>query len=259
VTSRRLTATLALLLIAIPACRRETAGEDINSRIRKTPPPRSSGTCDFDLSGDKEVAVFRMLGMLDESLGRHIAEDSDVVERFYPSEAEIAAVFGHTIERVAREQQLESPRTATDDGFTSIRSKALTERINSCYAYEMTNGELFEGPNREMLRSTSASLSQVLFMRSGVTTADPAGGESDNTFRRQRALAYLSGAWRRYQRGADFFFYAKREKAALVGQLLFNLGARQVTIESTLGLIPGGHMVHFTPTGQVREELDKPW
>ena len=78
----QLAITVLVLAGSSASCRPQTAGEEITSRIRPTPPPSSSGDCHFDLSGQHEVTVFRTLGMLDEYLERRIAEDSDLVEHF---------------------------------------------------------------------------------------------------------------------------------------------------------------------------------
>jgi hypothetical protein len=140
-----------------------------------------------------------------------------------------------------------------------FRSRALAERLNSCYAYTMTNGSLFEGPGRVMLRATQGALPIELFKRSGVVSIDPAGGVSDNVLYRRRALAYLSGAWRRYQHGADLVFANSQQKATLISNLLSDLGARHVTVEPTVGLIPQTNIVHFTPTPLIAEWLGQAW
>jgi hypothetical protein len=77
--------------------------------------------------------------------------------------------------------------------------------------------------------------------------------------RRRRALAYLAGAWARFRHGPDFMFANAREKATLVAQLLTDLGCRRVRLESTFGLIPQGNAVHFQPTNEVKQWLEKAW
>jgi hypothetical protein len=256
-----LTVSVFVVTLLLAGCRPHTAGEEIISRIKPTPPPSSSGDCHFDLSGSKEVNVFRTLGMLDEYLGRRIAEDSDVVEQFYKNDSELQAAeaFRRVALQLAREQQMEPPAREDDADHIYFRSRSLAERLNSCYAYTMTNGSLFEGPVRVMLRATEGTLPIELFKRSGVTMMDPGGGISDNVLHRRRALAYVSGAWRRYQRGADLVFANSQKKAALISQLLDDLGARHVTVESTVGLIPQANMVHFTPTPLITEWLGQTW
>jgi hypothetical protein len=256
-----LAVTVFVLAFSSASCRRQTAGEEITSRIKPTPPPSSSGDCHFDLSGPKEVTVFRTLGMLDEYLGRHIAEDSDLVEHFYKndSEPQAAEAFRRVTTQLATEQQMQPPAREDAAYHIYFRSRTLAERLNSCYAYTVTNGSLFEGPGRVMLRATEGALPIELFKRSGEVRIDPAGGISDNVLYRRRALAYVSGAWRRYQRGADLVFANSQQKAALISNLLSDLGARHVTVESTVGVIPQTNMVHFTPTPLIAQWLAQTW
>jgi hypothetical protein len=251
--------TLFVLAFASANCRRQTAGEEIISRIKPTPPPSSTGDCHFDLSGLNEVTVFRTLGMLDEYLGRQIAEDSDLVEQFSESERPVAEAFRRVTTQLATEQGMQPPVLKDTTDHIYFRSPALAERLNSCYSYTMTGGSLYEGPNGVMLRSTTGTLPTTLFKRSGEVRMDPAGGISDNVLYRRRALAYVSGAWRRHHRGADLVFANSQKKAALVSELLNDLGARHVTIESTVGLIPQANLVHFTPSPLIAEWLGQAW
>jgi len=81
-------------------------------------------------------------------------------------------------------------------------------------------------------------------------------GLPDEIFRRQRALAYLAGAWR-FRRGENFVFANSKEKATLIAQLLTNLGCRNVSLETTFGAIPSANTVRFAPTDEVHECLAK--
>jgi hypothetical protein len=255
----QLAVTVFVLAFWSASCRPQTVAEEITSRVKPTPPPSSTGDCHFDLSGHKEVTVFRTLGMLDEYLGRDIAEDSDMVEHFYKSEPQAAEAFRRVTTQLATEQQMQPPALEDTADHTYFRSRALAERLNSCYAYTMTNGSLYEGPNRVMLRATKGTLPIALFKRSGEVRMDPAGGISDNVLYRRRALAYVSGAWRRYQHGADLVFANSQKKAALISDLLHDLGARDVTVESTVGVIPQTNMVHFTPSPLIAEWFGQTW
>jgi hypothetical protein len=256
----QLAVTVFVLALAFSSAScRQSAADEITSRINPTPPPSSSGDCHFDLSGPKEVTVFRTLGMLDEYLERHIAEDSDLVEHFYKSEPQAAEAFRRLATQLATEQQMQPPALEDTADHIYFRSRTLAERLNSCYAYTMTNGSLHEGPNRVMLRAANGTLPIALFKRSGEVRMDPAGGISDNVLYRRRALAYVSGAWRRYQRGADLVFANSQKKAALIADLLHDLGARDVTVESTVGFIPQTNMVHFTPSPLIAEWFGQTW
>lgn len=84
-------------------------------------------------------------------------------------------------------------------------------------------------------------------------------GLPDEVFRRRRALAYLAGAWVRYGRGSDFVLANAQDKAKLIAQLLTNLGCREVRLESTFGFIPQTNAVHFQPTEEVTQWLQKVW
>jgi hypothetical protein len=251
--------TVFVLALASANCRPQNTGEEITSRIKPTPPPSSRGNCHFDLSGLNEVSVFRSLGMLDEYLGRDIAEDSDLVEQFSNSERQAAEAFRRVTTQLATEQGMQPPVVADTADRIYFRSRAMAERLNSCYSYTMTGGSLYEGPNGVMLRSTTGTLPIALFKRSGEVRMDLAGGISDNVLYRRRALAYISGAWRRNQRGADLVFANSQKKATLVSELLNDLGARHVTVESTVGFIPQANMVHFTPSPLIAEWLGQTW
>ena len=161
--------------------------------------------------------------------------------------------------QLATEQQLQPPALEHTADHTYFRSRALAERLNSCYVYNMTNGDLYDGPSRVMLRATTGTLPIALFKRSGEVRTDPAGGISDNVLYRRRALAYVSGAWRRYQRGGDLVFANSQKKAALIADLLHHLGARDVTVESTVGFIPQTNIVHFTPSPLIAEWFGQTW
>jgi hypothetical protein len=95
-------------------------------------------------------------------------------------------------------------------------------------------------------------------MRPGIAATDERG-LPDSIFYRRRALAYLAGVWLRYGRGPDFVFANARDKAQLVADLLHDLGCHGIRIESTVGLVPQGNTVHFTPTDEVATWLKRQW
>lgn len=70
------------------------------------PIPTSSVATPSDLTGHKRETVFFLLGMLGEYSGRTFVEDSDLVERFYCNEHEVAFVFRAYFQRLAGEQAL---------------------------------------------------------------------------------------------------------------------------------------------------------
>lgn len=254
--------TVALIVVALSGCRQQTV-EPVGARIGAAPVPATgtvhTGACDLDLSGEKAVTVFRTLGMLSEYLGRDIVEGSDIVEGFGADERPVAEAFGRVGQRLATEQHLEEPSLDESDGALTFHSRPMTERLNSCYSYDLSSGWRQQGPHGTMVRGTGGALPTESFRRGGTVTLDPAGGESNDTLYRQRALAYVSGAWLRSHRGADFVFANNEKKSARIAGLLHGLGASRVTIESTVGLIPQTNMVHFTPTPLITEWLNQRW
>lgn len=60
--------------------------------------------------------------------------------------------------------------------------------------------------------------------------------------------------------GAQMSVFANaQDKAKLIGQLLTYLGCQDVRLESTFGLIPQTNVVHFQPTEEVTQWLQKTW
>jgi hypothetical protein len=172
---------------------------------------------------------------------------------------EIAGLFRRYIGKLAEEQGLDPAirEETVQQCLVFYYSKPVTDRLNSCYRYRMTDQALARGPTGTYKRTATASLSGELFMRgSGVVTER---GLSDEAFFRRRALAYISGVWSRFGRGPDFVFTNAHDKATLVAGLLLNLGCRDIRIESTVGLIPQANIVHFQPTDEVTEWLRKAW
>lgn len=216
--------------------------------------------CRFDLTDDKAETVFFVLGMLDEYLGRQFVEDEDSIEGFYCREAETARLFRRSVSRLATEQSLDPAiRDETmQDCLRVYHSKTIADRLNSCYRYRASNGQLVQGADGTYRRTASASLEMGLFMHSG-HGAGTERGWPDEVFYRRRALAYVSGAWRRHGRGGDFVFANSKEKANLVAQLLVALGCHGVRLESDFGLIPQTNVVHFAPTDEVNAWLHKSW
>jgi hypothetical protein len=138
-----------------------------------------------------------------------------------------------------------------------VRS-SITDHLNSCCRYQASGGSLAQAPDGSHKRTASASLGLELFMRSG-RGVSIGNGLPDEVFRRRRALAYLAGAWVRYGRGSDFVLANAQDKAKLIAQLLTNLGCREVRLESTFGFIPQTNAVHFQPTEEVTQWLQKVW
>jgi hypothetical protein len=256
----------AVLLLALVRCRQAppaspSDGLDWMLGDRAlTPAPSSNGSCNLDLVGDKGDTVFVVLGLLDEYLGRGFLEDDDRVERFYCDEHDKAALFRRLIVRLAQEQGLDPTiRDETIQGcLIAYHSKAIADRLNSCYSYQMTSGTIAPGADGTYRRTATASLGDSLFLRSGLG-AGRGNGLADEAFHRRRALAYLAGAWNRYGRGADFGFANSHDKAALIAELLSHLGCQGVRLETITGGAPNANIVHFEPTAEVKTWLEKTW
>lgn len=251
----------AWLIVAGISCRQSTPLERMLVARALKPPPSSDGSCIFDLTGHKTDTVFFVLGMLNEYNGRSLMEEGDRVEGFYCNEAGKAQLLRRYIGKLALEQGLDpAVREETiQQCLVSYYSKPIADRLNSCYRYEMTDQVLTRAPDGTYRRTANPSLLGAgLFARSGRGVVTDAGLSDEASFRR-RALAYLAGAWARYGRGNDFVFASARDKATLVSGLLMNLGCHDIRIESTVGTIPQANYVHFEPTEEVMEWLQKEW
>lgn len=251
----------AVVCVALTtACGQPRGTDRLLAARARTPPPSSNGTCSFDLTESKADTVFFVLGMLNEYLGRNIVEDEDRVEEFFCNEAETARLFRRDIVRLAAEQGLDP--TIRDETIqvclVMYHSKAIASRLNSCYRYQASSGEVVQGSDGTYRRVAKPSLEMQLFMRSGHGSTTEHGWPEE-VFYRRRALAYLAGAWSRYGREGDFVFANAKDKANLVAQLLMALGCHGVRVESTFGLIPQTNTVHFIATDEVREWLQKTW
>jgi hypothetical protein len=265
----RLTIVLAsrVLLVALMVgtslavgCRQPGNVDRPLASVERTPAPASSGSCDFDLAGSQSDAVFYVLGVLSEYLGRRFVEGDDRVEVFYCDEKPLAALFQHQLTKLGADQGFdpEIRKELGPDCLITYRSRPISARLNSCYRYQLSTDVLSQGADGRYKRTAEASLSMQLFLRNG-HGATTSKGWPDEVFHRRRALAYIAGAWARYRRGADFVFANAQDKSKLVAQLLTNLGAHDVRLESTFGLIPQANIVHFQPTDEISEWLQKVW
>jgi hypothetical protein len=246
-----------VIALGAAACRQSGLEEQAQS-VRSSENASSDGSCKLDLVGDRADNVFFLLGLRNF---QGLVEGSDVVERFYCNEQTVAKLFRGRLEALAVEQGITADvrQQVVQECLTSYHSRILADRLNSCYRYQLTIPSTAP-TSVPTLRSSAASLNQGLFYRSGVDRGAPEGGLSDTVFARRRALAYLAGAWARFGHAPDFVFSAYySDKAEFVAGLLNNLGCRNVRVEHTMGLIPGGTFVHFEPTSEVREWLGKAW
>ena len=99
---------LALVVVcATVACHQSRCNEGLLGALAHTPAPSSTGSCDFDLTGDKADTVFFVLGLLNEYNSRGIVEDGDRIEHFYCNESNIAGLFRRYIGKLAEDQGLD--------------------------------------------------------------------------------------------------------------------------------------------------------
>jgi hypothetical protein len=233
---------------------------DLQRAPAETPALSSTGSCQFDLRGDKVETVFFLLGLLNEYSGRHILDD-DHIERFYCNESQTAALFRRYLRKLAQEQSLDSGsiREEIEQGcLMSFRSCPIAERLNSCYR-RATAGGAARGTDGTYHRIWRASLGLTLFTRSGRVETKPGVGRVDENFYRRRALAYVSGAWVRWGRNGDFVFANAQDKVHLIAELLSWLGCTKVRIESDVGFIPRTNWVHFQPSAEVMRSFEREW
>jgi hypothetical protein len=205
---------------------------------------RGDGACDFDLSGTKAETVFYVLGVLNDYNGRFIVDRGDHVEQLYCNEQALADEFGGRLERLSVEQGLAmAERQQRQECLTGFRSAEIARRVDSCYQYELTDGMSVAAPNGPGRRHATTGTFNF-----GLLYGQPGPD-------RVRALAYLAGAWRRFGNDGAFRFANSSHKAEGIAHLLSALGCTDVSVEHTVGLIPGGWSVKFTPTTEVARRL----
>jgi hypothetical protein len=195
--------------------------------------PADGLACDFDLTGPKADRVFFALGMRFEHPGRVVATSGTQVESLFCSEQDKAPLLSRVLGALAKEQGLPGDlRQETKQGcLTRFDSPSLAPRLNSCY------------------RRGAPSLDVALFMRTGAPT----------DLDRRRALAYVAGAWARHRHDRAILLTAGTGKADLLATLLKALGCANVRVERRLEASPGSNTVHFEPTAEVSEWLNKTW
>jgi hypothetical protein len=239
------------------ACSREAP-----DGIPRTTPLSSDGACRFDLTGDKEVTVFFVLGYLDEYLGRVVVEEDDTIERTFKNQD--VDGFRRQLDKLAAQQRVGLPirEETADNGGIVFRSRPIADRINSCYRYRLTYAEQVQARDGSYRRvARAAALDTQLFSRHDVEGGRSEGraGLPEGVFCRRRALAYVAGAWARGHQGDALEFANSKDKAELIAHLLVNLGCKPVRIETTYGYVPSHNTVRFTATDEVREWLAKAW
>ena len=249
---------LLTLLVSTGAGCRQSGATDQRAPSVASSPSSSDGSCDFDLRDERADNVFFVLGLLNV---RGVVEGSDRVESFYCNEQTVAQLFHRRLTALAKEQNLPADvrEETVQQCLTFYYSKVLADRLNSCYKYELTIPRSAPASSGSIRRTGATSFNLGLFYRGRTSSLVPERGLSDGMFFRRRALAYVAGTWARFGRGPDSVLTNYPEKAEFVAGLLSGLGCSNVRVEHTVGLIPGGWLVHFEPTNEVTEWLRKAW
>jgi hypothetical protein len=174
--------------------------------------------------------VFWILGFLDEYLGRRVGAADDLISHLYCNEHDKAATLRAALSRLHEEQQLKEPprESSVQECLVHFRSTAITTGLNSMYVNRELTGVIGAGSHIMALRS-----SQGMFESVG----------------RDERLAFVAGAYYRYGRENNTMSFSNSEHtAALVADLLRELGAQDVVHETFRGFIPNGNLVRFQPT-----------
>lgn len=220
-----------------PAANATPAGASA-ATVRNADPPHT-----LDRTGARGETVYRVLGVLDEYAGRHVADEGDdVVEQFYCSEPALAATFGPLLERLAREQQIQTSirRTTLQDCLPVFHSPELRAAIVALYPPPAP------GPPQQWTQRPDGRLIPVhqRFVHPSMFRDATA----------EQKWAYLSGVYLRHGRGDSVVFANAGHKADLVATLLRELGVRDVVQTSRNG-IPRANIVTFTPDPGQRAKL----
>ncbi len=201
----------------------------------------AASPCRFDLTGEKADRVFFLLGMRLEAPWRGAAKPADQLETFYCSERDTFVVFKRVVAGLVREQGLvKDVREETKQGCLS-------------FAYSPSLAPAFDG----CFRRGATGLDLALFARPGAASGDGRIAPADLI--RRRALAYVAGAWARHRHDRTIVLTAGTSKADLLATLLKALGCTNVRVVRSLDGTPGSHTVHFDPTPEVAEWLQKRW
>ncbi len=200
----------------------------------------------FDLqAGKRSLSAFFVLGFLDEYLGRHLVEGSDRLDRFSCDDTTTAEMFEAALRKLAADQRLE-PRLerktvgAGEQCRVVFHSPTLAAGINSLYTYELTSGHQSLGEDGRYHRTAALRVTDGMIRPYG----------------REAKLAFLAGAFARRSQEGEFFLVNANHKAEIIGRFLTELGASDVWLRSTAGLIPRVTLVSFVPTPEITEWLE---
>lgn len=241
---------LLVLVVDSSACRSKQAGTDAR---HDESPTSSEQSCGFDLTEEHADAVFFVLGLRASAT---IRPGDDLIDSFFCNEKSAATLFERQTailadqQRISRDLQL----VIESDCVRFYRSKLLADRLNSCYVSSHGN----RGSIAASAIPGAAVLNPSLFYGSAASSLMADKSPSPGVLYRRRALAFLAGVWARHGRGDDLVFVGPSAvRAEFVAWLLSDLGCLEVSVERSVGIIPGAASVHFLPTSEVESWLHR--
>ncbi len=196
------------------------------------------------------IAIFAVLGFLNEYAGRYIARDSDHIETFSHIERAKAVLFEKYLRQLIDEFQLDTTIHRESRGDKSkesifFYSKELARLINAYYLRNhLTGTEVDDSPaytqGEGFFRKQAGLISEAVF---------PADD-------RESRLSYLIGAYQRFGQRNFFRFYNAGHKVKLVANLLKEAGSPNVVIiYPDPDAIPAVTLVAFEPTEELIERF----
>jgi hypothetical protein len=226
-----------VIRLAVACCVILTACERLESQARG-----------LDIRDGRGVTVFFILGFLDEYLGRNIVQGDDLVERFYCDEAAKVVVFRRQLERLAREQGLDTNirQETLQRCLTMVRSSVLADALNALYR------------KRQAYSIKERSMTDTAGRRRGLTTV----WVDDQLFlgaERELKFAYVAGAYARYGAGDSLRLANSQHKVAVLVALLKELGCSNIRTDSIQGRIPQTMTIYFQPSEEMRSWFDRGW
>jgi hypothetical protein len=177
-------------------------------------------------------ALFELLGMLDEYMGRHI--DGKTVESFGVNEKNVADRFEKVLREYCEEEGLKPDfQKQVDPSAEAIifTSPVIAASLNNHFTNP--RGDEYGG----------SYLDPVVFK--DATQAD--------------LLRYVEGAYERFGRdkGRAVIYMANESgKAEAVGEAMANLGCTRVRIYASVNTSPTSTVLLFSPSPVVRDALD---
>jgi hypothetical protein len=192
------------------------------------------------------IAIFAVLGFLNEYAGRRVVQDGDLVESFYANETSQAKRFKQYLKRLIDEYHLDTTlRSEIVEQCIFFHSLELTRLIDAYYLEHGLTGTIPDG--------TSAYTEGAGFFRNHAGHISAAVFPAED---REARLSYLVGAHERYGEQNSFRFANAFHKVQLVQQLLYDVGCPKVVIVyPNPDRIPAIYRIAFEPTSELITRL----